>query len=619
LQQLGLLSSYALDPSPEELALDALVATQAVDLAWAMVRWVLEVHMQFSHNLPGKFVGLVHPDQSVVDATLKWCQRVHQALLHAQRVALHDQILASFLKDLRWTESTFVMEILTEMSEFGFEVVTPHIKGQVVGMMRRLPCTKLVEDLFNHLSGITDHHKAEKMSAKSQVHHASTSSLLEESDRTQVRITRAAKQLAPNSLPGKAFKCWGGTCSLGPEFMLDLGGPGWRSASPAAMQLVPFATHLLSQMGQDFVQVQKCWQSILLSPGVAIQQRRSPTDKSIVFSGLCIQVNKFGAVLWRLAKVRGSDPPLFTIDVDTRHDTCWRLVQIVDITQYTVCPMRAVSPCQARQLAKGKVEDSATPCGIVLQMDQARSQPLLKFAASRCFLGMTLPHLNKLMTALHMPFDRSNPRPKKEPAILRALVEHILPQATPEEVNAILALRAGAKDVEAPPSELFNEGNLDLTSHLFDDEDQKDAKKTVQKAKASATAMSKAARGSFGASSSQGSRPRAAEGVSKAEAQAASSSTVGSAAKRKKVPNPYPGTDYSSAEARQWCPDAKQCSLGKDDVRHHRWQCHYGKCNASKAWGPNTGYTDYQAMVYCLRYLWAQHREATGEACPFVF
>jgi hypothetical protein len=78
--------------------------------------------------------------------------------------------------------------------------------------------------------------------------------------------------------------------------------------------------------------------------------------------------------------------------------------------------------------------------GFALDVTYESPVPCLKYCArTECFQMFTVPQLQQLLTLAHVTIVRA--RPKLEADVVIALVTHLLPDATEQELKNIYALR----------------------------------------------------------------------------------------------------------------------------------------------------------------------------------
>lgn len=202
-------------------------------------------------------------------------------------------------------------------------------------------------------------------------------------------------------------------------------------------------------------------------------------------------------------------------------------------------------------------------------------------------------------------------RPRTETPILTALIRHVIKNVTNEELQQIMKERGRdptSDNLSEGATCILEPGNLELLSGLAKGTDLEDeARALTEKVRVSS-------RSSRVASQAAALRPQDA-----AQAGAASSSSK-PADRRPRFH--IPSGVISAAEAKQWKPVAKGCSLVKDLKWHGRWVGTYSLRPApnhvTKVFGGTSGLSECEALTHVLQKLWEWHGEHTGEPCPFA-
>jgi hypothetical protein len=105
----------------------------------------------------------------------------------------------------------------------------------------------------------------------------------------------------------------------------------------------------------------------------------------------------------------------------------------------------------------------------ILWVVEDQSEDILIFAGRHGFREMTVPFLSKLYT--HLGCKSKGARPSTEVPLARALVKHVLPGLTNEQVEAHVKLRKKPKDEKEPESTVLMDAmNMGMTCNLFDDD-----------------------------------------------------------------------------------------------------------------------------------------------------
>ena len=89
-------------------------------------------------------------------------------------------------------------------------------------------------------------------------------------------------------------------------------------------------------------------------------------------------------------------------------------------------------------------------------------------------------------------------------------------------------------------------------------------------------------------------------------------------AKKRVRPPRVVGGGYSTIQAKQWAPEGFRIWKDTSDTRW-RLESKALPSMRQKAFGGDSGYSDYSAMVYVIKLAWARHTLLTNQACPFEF
>ena len=154
-----------------------------------------------------------------------------------------------------------------------------------------------------------------------------------------------------------------------------------------------------------------------------------------------------------LCFVVGSGDKDFTNDLPT-----W--VNPIDMDSFDAVPTKVISPINL-WLRNGKIK--AIHHGVVyLKIDEPL--PLMTLAAQKCFYSLAKHHLKTLCDEMDLV-----PTTPDLLGHLEILIQTILPDLTPADVNEILQLRCEIK--EDPLSEFLQ--NPEVADAMFPEEDQK--------------------------------------------------------------------------------------------------------------------------------------------------
>ena len=146
--------------------------------------------LAYSCDLPNSFCGLVHDDVLVVEEAATWHASVLAQVTKLEAAGIDDMWAKKYCANLVWTGMTWCREVLVALAECAPHKRLPKdIFGEVHAFAIGWGTTKPNEDLFNHLR------KCEKFSASGKLdgmalwHHSMTSTILKESDCTEMTPT----------------------------------------------------------------------------------------------------------------------------------------------------------------------------------------------------------------------------------------------------------------------------------------------------------------------------------------------------------------------------------------------------------------------------------------------
>ena len=230
--------------------------------------------------------------------------------------------------------------------------------------------------------------------------------------------------------------------------------------------------------------------------------------------------------------------------------------------------------------------------------------PLIKRAARRGFRGMTVEHLKKLHK-LEVPRQSGVPVPTTEADLVIALVRQELGEIADSEIEAILEARGTtmASWEESKP-QLFETGALDWVEDVIDMEDLEGEIHELQQKAA-------AKRDDRGAAA-----PRPAEpdpsGAAGSSALAVQPAPTGP----QRIADPGPGIDVEWARTLlppetllAWEPESQSWRVSGRYISRRR----------SRAAGPLTMCTEWEALKFVLAIAWTAFKESNEVDCPYIF
>jgi hypothetical protein len=215
-------SLYAKD-APEARE-DLALANTFVELVRNTVANELECNAMYSLRPPGLFAGLLHPDRGVRETVLAKLERMWEAILCAERLALTDASMKQYVDSLMWPLETWCREVFIGLEEACFASVPPDLHTELQHTFRGFGSSKPAEDIFNKWTDASRQHKAGQLGPKAAWHRALTSTVMADADRQSVGMLPSASGIQATHLPTSLHKPNSTAPTLGEETMEKLTG-----------------------------------------------------------------------------------------------------------------------------------------------------------------------------------------------------------------------------------------------------------------------------------------------------------------------------------------------------------------------------------------------------------
>lgn len=149
------------------------------------------------------------------------------------------------------------------------------------------------------------------------------------------------------------------------------------------------------------------------------------------------------------------------------------------------------------------------PPGVLLSGKRAPAN-LLTFAARRGFANLLVPHMEELYRAEGLGGRGQGRMPTTELALATALINHVPPDASDEEIKQYLEYRRKADTLDATGAVSLHFENPTLVEHFYDDDDDREEVKQFLEKKLEADRVKEAcARAHAAASAPSASRHEA--------------------------------------------------------------------------------------------------------------
>ncbi|CAK0866286.1 unnamed protein product [Prorocentrum cordatum] len=409
-----------------------------------------------------------------------------------------------------------------------------------------------------------------------------TSTLVEDFGRPSVQVTATARaQAKQGAAVTKDFfvEKDAANFDLGPDTLRTMTDSGWAHPSPSANKMVGACWAAWSATNGDIAKASKTWLSLLASPGTLLRHDESKVRGIVIGTtqwGIFLQpasIHKTRGHIYLL--VNGSEPtkflPIFDFDG-------WRAVKPTVLSAAGVANL---------------IGDCSAEAGVVF-MQNGRGSKLQVHAAREGFKLLTKSFLDKLIRHEKLRFSQGA-QPKTVDDCVKALIRHWVPDATDDFIARALEHRCG-KHIDqhlANQSVLALDSNLDAMMHLMEADDHEALKEAVDKAKKNM--------------SEDDLNPK-------------------SGGERRPAWTARP-VDLSLCatldQGRKLLPCVRGAWLGLDQKRFTRWTATYPNrlppFYVTKSYGPKTGLTIEQALVHCLKQVWAWHEDLTGYECPYLW
>lgn len=540
--------------------------------------------------------------------------------------------IKAFLSSLIFPTLVWVRETLVRLSEVDFASIPDFVLQQLRAYASMLPGTKAVEDSIGHTKSAAEAILGTRVSPTMAWHSVATGGIVSDLGWVQPPITKAALSCATGKVPMSVHRGCDSEFSLGSDVLQELqGDAGWCNASPARRRLAASAWRLAVTLSGDWSNMSAAWLGLLVEPGMMLH-REGQAGAMLVFG-----VTQYG--LWarraRLIKVN-DEASGFYVDVfgaraATEDPFCF--VVVTDLQGWRVVRVTVVPPVEV----PSSMSDTGVR-GLVLQA-QARGTSLLRAAAQTGFRHLTVFFMKKLVSHLRLRFD-IGAYPRTEPELVTALFRYVMPTASPEDLALAMQQRDMKDHSDGGPFCHEADGMVDENEDLMGQVCGSDAEEvskgiaTACRRRASRRPPASARLASGGAAASSSSSAAVASEVAEADVGAPGVAdqppyapfalAPGGGGLDRPVVNPrrldWESIGLDRASVQHLKPPG--CVLGKDDSRFMCWTGRFpGRGRApvcvTKAWGPRTGLTERQCLVYVLQTLWGWYSDKTGYPCPW--
>jgi hypothetical protein len=176
-------------------------------------------NLTYTELPPLVLLGLVHPDRDVVQACLRRCERMWEALVKLEATALTSPRCVAFVTSLRWPQEQFCRSVFIMLSEVKFQHVPELCKADLTNFASA-PKSTLTLELFGNLARRVERKNGTgKFGPLSIWHRMSSNSILADMDLPRLMTTQAATSVAPAVVADGVFHAVETDCKISDEVL----------------------------------------------------------------------------------------------------------------------------------------------------------------------------------------------------------------------------------------------------------------------------------------------------------------------------------------------------------------------------------------------------------------
>lgn len=264
------------------------LATALFNLVVATSKSFIMSAMTYSSSYPGRFLALVDIHSAERRAEILSDLKNDFDLLNSlERLACTDQWFRNVLEQLRWPLEQYTREVWVMLFEEGFNGVTGELQNKLDGFAHSWMSTNINEDLFNRFRNKESAHSAGQFGDLSKWHTASTTNLLQEYDRQEIKGNGSAVQgQAPPAAKNSVFHPSKKKFSLPAETLKGFDDPtAFPHLSPAALKLRGVLWEAARVLKDNLVDLKRVWLSLLVSGGSLVYNPHVPHERR---GGSCV-------------------------------------------------------------------------------------------------------------------------------------------------------------------------------------------------------------------------------------------------------------------------------------------------------------------------------------------
>lgn len=350
---------------------------------------------------------------------------------------------------------------------------------------------------------------------------------------------------------------------------------------PAAFDAIPMATANLLDFADTPQELKHTWLSLLALPGGLLTQSMDGVNRKIFY---VLGATQHGVLGWPCRAVRRGEDIVINLDVSPEATWVQLIVTEKTLEDFKSSELMVGSPAWCRMRFEGA--DLASAIALIA-LKEAGGR-LVNHAARHGFRTLTVPYLKKLYRFLAVPHKGA--MPSTEAALATALVKHVYPEKSADEIKAMVDKRYATR---RPPVETVIQcDDVEHVKDVFDADEGKDVEHELRD-----IIQNKTIRGQPGSGALGGRKGAPAKAVMK-EIEI--------------------DGELTQEKAKEFLPIVKGCKISKDTKLHMRWSILYPKKEPPHGTSRAIGIEgDREAMLFCIRWAWTEHFLQTGEPAPF--
>ena len=540
-------------------------------------------------QIPAKFLGLLREQHSELR---EWLRQLWNAMNVMEQYAHVDLRAAKYLTEMGVTDLHWCKANLVNLYEHDFQEVSPLLKEAVRAYADSFHSTLALERGFNFCREAAKQNKKGSFNAESVWHHfVYGCDVLADHGRPALKPSEKARS-ASTSVNARTFKPLEEESSF-PKDKLDPltqpGQGGCRTTSTSSLKSSPMMLLAMVELKGSWPDLQKTFVSLLVYPMDVLINKVNKCPHLVLAS------TAYGCWLYKcnVKKYNGNLYLSFTYDPKT----CLRFVAIVDHNDWRACEVQACPPTD-----KEAVGPEAPPLLILLLA--LKAHPLVIHGARHGFRGIVVEFLKRLYKLLQV--NPGEKMPLVEAQLVTTIIRFVLKGVSDEDLAKHLQCRRDCKEFvwdDHTASLLFEKGAEEWVAETVEDENLQEEVREARERAAAARRAAVANTAKIAADLKSGAASGSGAGAAAGGAQNVTCNAVKISMKWARGLMPPEHLLTWEPESNSWrVRSPKHMAVGR-----------------SRAAGPATGDSQWGALKFVLLIAWNSWRNASGNACPYVF